>query len=380
VSLPPDLDLLGGLEALAGGMAGAGAAPEEWPLEPAPPEWEADSAPLIPLSKGLTLVTAIEQPRGDYESIKRVTATDERAIRISYSTRGLAASGVEDVTAERTVLRADLRNARTYRMVFGQNDAPLFPGSTALGISRAVLEDLRTAGEAELSLVAPTDLPTDLLGDLTSALAVGGMFPLEGSLTRAVEGTAGVPVLLNGKRVWLPGVHARGTLEGLVEPVPVQFWFLDDPDNPITLRALVGGTRLQLVRIDLPARDAARCLEQALAEEDGPVELFGLYFAFDSAEILPESEPVLEEVAGLMRRNPAWRLRVEGHTDNLGTPEANLDLSRRRALAVARALVERLGGGMERLSAAGYGESRPVESNETLQGRARNRRVELIRY
>jgi OOP family OmpA-OmpF porin len=88
---------------------------------------------------------------------------------------------------------------------------------------------------------------------------------------------------------------------------------------------------------------------------------------------------VLMSIAKILRSNPDWRMMIEGHTDNIGTVDANVDLSRRRAEAVRQALVGRyqIDGG--RLTSAGYGASRPRAGNDTLEGRAANRRVELVR-
>jgi outer membrane protein OmpA-like peptidoglycan-associated protein len=80
-----------------------------------------------------------------------------------------------------------------------------------------------------------------------------------------------------------------------------------------------------------------------------------------------------------MTDNPDWKLTVEGHTDNIGGDPYNLDLSKRRAAAVKEALVTRFHIAPDRLANDGYGASRPVETNDTLEGRARNRRVELTR-
>ncbi len=89
--------------------------------------------------------------------------------------------------------------------------------------------------------------------------------------------------------------------------------------------------------------------------------------------------PVLKEIADAMITNPSWKLSVEGHTDNIGGDAYNLDLSNRRAAAVKQALGERYHIAPDRLTTVGYGASRPKESNDTLEGRARNRRVELVR-
>ena len=80
-----------------------------------------------------------------------------------------------------------------------------------------------------------------------------------------------------------------------------------------------------------------------------------------------------------MTKNATWILSVEGHTDNIGGTASNQDLSVRRASAVRKALVDRYHITPARLSPSGYGESRPKETNDTLEGRARNRRVELAK-
>jgi len=104
-----------------------------------------------------------------------------------------------------------------------------------------------------------------------------------------------------------------------------------------------------------------------------------IHFATDSAEILPASEPVLREIAEVLGAQPGLELIIEGHTDGVGTAEHNLDLSRRRADAVKRWLVDRLGIGEVRLTTVGYGLTKPVADNASEDGRARNRRVELVR-
>ena|SRR5882724_3188745 len=78
-----------------------------------------------------------------------------------------------------------------------------------------------------------------------------------------------------------------------------------------------------------------------------------------------------------MADNPDWKLTITGHTDNIGGDKYNLDLSQRRSAAVKRALVERYHEDPNRLSTAGRGDSSPLTTNDTLEGRARNRRVEL---
>lgn len=87
----------------------------------------------------------------------------------------------------------------------------------------------------------------------------------------------------------------------------------------------------------------------------------------------------LREIAELLRRPTDWRLAIEGHTDSIATDRFNLELSARRAAAVKAALTSRHGIVEGRLSTSGAGESRPKARNDTPEGRARNRRVELVR-
>jgi len=100
-----------------------------------------------------------------------------------------------------------------------------------------------------------------------------------------------------------------------------------------------------------------------------------ILFKSNSDEILPESYPVLADVASIMQAHPEIRIRVEGHTDDRGTEEHNLELSRRRAASVVRFMAERHSIAAERLSSEGFGESQPIADNGTSEGRAKNRRV-----
>jgi OOP family OmpA-OmpF porin len=109
------------------------------------------------------------------------------------------------------------------------------------------------------------------------------------------------------------------------------------------------------------------------------VQVYGICFAFARAEIRPQSERVLNEIAAVLKAHAALRLRVDGHTDNVGVDASNLELSKRRAAAVKAALVTRYHIDAARLSTDGYGASSPREKNDTPEGRARNRRVELRR-
>jgi len=107
------------------------------------------------------------------------------------------------------------------------------------------------------------------------------------------------------------------------------------------------------------------------------IVLRGVHFAFNSAEIEPAARPVLDQAAEILKDNPTVTVKVEGHTDAIGSEEYNQALSVRRAESVYRYLVNR-GVDPERFTVEGFGKSRPIASNDTEAGRAQNRRVELI--
>jgi outer membrane protein OmpA-like peptidoglycan-associated protein len=109
----------------------------------------------------------------------------------------------------------------------------------------------------------------------------------------------------------------------------------------------------------------------------GRVALDNVYFEFGSAVLTPESTPALDEMAKLLRNDPALAVYIVGHTDNVGAYETNLTLSRARAEAVMAALVSR-GIAANRMIAAGVASLAPLASNRSEDGRDKNRRVELV--
>jgi OmpA-OmpF porin, OOP family len=130
----------------------------------------------------------------------------------------------------------------------------------------------------------------------------------------------------------------------------------------------------------LQAAELARQLAdlQAKQTERGIVLTLGdVFFDVDRAELKPGAEHSLERLADFLRQNPDREVAIEGHTDSTGSPEYNLALSERRAEAASRFL-ESQGIERSRISARGYGLSRPIASNQTVAGRQQNRRVEIV--
>jgi OOP family OmpA-OmpF porin len=111
----------------------------------------------------------------------------------------------------------------------------------------------------------------------------------------------------------------------------------------------------------------------------GHASVYGIYFDTGKADVKPESDGSLKEIAKLLQQDPALKVYVVGHTDNQGTLEMNMDLSMRRANAVAQMLSSKHGVAAARLKPLGDGPSAPVASNEAEDGRAKNRRVELVK-
>jgi outer membrane protein OmpA-like peptidoglycan-associated protein len=287
----------------------------------------------------------------------------------------------------RTVLIQDLRSATMLVRWMDPAAPSTIPGSTMTSVSTAVLRALKATGSAEISLVERQNsaLPADRNRHPNIYEAA-----VKYTIRRIGTQPEKVPVMVNGSRVDLPAIHVKGSDLGDY----IELFILDDENYPMTLSGATwsgpGGTvnRTESTTVKISFRcDAAttvknapppNAIEQALLTT-GRAEVYDLYFDFNSDTLREESEPTLREIADVLRRRADWKLNVEGHTDNIGGDRSNLDLSRRRAASVKGALVSRYRIDGSRLTTEGYGASRPKDTNDTLEGRARNRRVELVR-
>jgi OOP family OmpA-OmpF porin len=111
----------------------------------------------------------------------------------------------------------------------------------------------------------------------------------------------------------------------------------------------------------------------------GHVSVYGIYFDTGKSEIKPESDTAIAEIAKLLKNNGALKIYVVGHTDNVGSIDSNMKLSKDRADAVAKALIAKHGIAAARLKAYGVASLAPVAANDTEEGKAKNRRVALVK-
>jgi outer membrane protein OmpA-like peptidoglycan-associated protein len=111
----------------------------------------------------------------------------------------------------------------------------------------------------------------------------------------------------------------------------------------------------------------------------GHVSVYGIYFDTGKSEIKPESDTAIAQISKLLNNNASLKLYVVGHTDNVGTIDANMKLSKDRADAVVNSLITSYGVPAARLKSYGVASLAPVASNDSEEGRAKNRRVELVK-
>jgi OOP family OmpA-OmpF porin len=163
---------------------------------------------------------------------------------------------------------------------------------------------------------------------------------------------------------------------------------LDRPEGAV-YAAIYVGERLQQTTffvhvVETRGMDTGKIVVLSANEMDdelskkGRVNLYSILFDFDKDTLKPESTPTLDEIAKLLNDRPRLQLKIVGHTDNQGGMDYNMNLSRRRAASVVAALTGSYRIAPDRLSSSGEGYTQPVASNDNEDGRARNRRVELI--
>ena len=319
----------------------------------------------IPLKVGLTLATAWHRTTeaDDIECLTQVRELTGAAIVAS------ASCAMRDGTfgGSRRVCRTDLDSAYIYDSGAG-DEHDTIGGTTMFSLSRAAFRDLKNHGETRHRNVSFHEgrIVADLRGTL------------------AAQGAGAFAAIVNDHLEELPVLRAEGRLKGVAMGKPIEtrvrLSVLDDERFPLVLDYSMpdvgaSGFFVRYTRISFPTE---RQIEDRLAT-DRRVDVYGIYFDFASDSLRAESEPVLREIGETLTRHPDWALNIDGHTDGVGGERANQLLSERRSAAVREALVARYGVDGGRLTPRGFGASRPKDRNDTREGRARNRRVELVR-
>ena len=325
-------------------------------------------------------------------------------LRVSAPADAQANADLAKFVIHRSVRREDIAQATRINLFYSSVDPQMFAGQTFEETSVKGVTMLKSGAEVPYVIgVIDGEDPMGGIGAMMQQVAKqsagseagarrfrawrrcsqSGHTYYRGTLKRVEAEPVMLPVLLDGVRVSLPAVHAQGTIANGDKAIQAQFWWLDSAAWPVTLKwSLTRDSHMasqQVTKIDRPPPDTGPKfggIADAL-QKSCHVELSGIYFNTGSAVLLPESQPALRNIAQAVLQSKQPVLDIEGHTDNVGTAELNQDLSQKRAQAVRQALVAQFGVPPGRLTATGFGFAHPVESNDTVEGRARNRRVEL---
>jgi len=156
--------------------------------------------------------------------------------------------------------------------------------------------------------------------------------------------------------------------------VYVALWVYDSSFDIKTFLTVVELRPMQTGLVTVNAASLANDISRT-----GHASIYGIYFDTGKAEVKPESDATLAEISKLLQQDASLKLYVVGHTDNVGTLASNMDLSKRRGDAVVKVLTEKYRVATARLSSQGDGPTAPVASNDAEEGRAKNRRVELVK-
>lgn len=337
----------------------------------------AQAQATVPLKVGLTLAYAwTRTPQEEYECLIHITKIDAAAIETSLSCDTDERGG----PFIRRICRADMHKARMLHTLYGaikvigptgEEEPETITGATAFSLAADEFKRLKSTGTYTHHYVE---------------LGPSGQLEKNGIGELQVNGRETIKVIINDQPLDLPVIKTHGKLKWWIRGRQLETEdtavILDDERFPLYIDQqsshAVTRSRIQFAKITYPS-EGRGSLEGALLENKR-VDVYGIYFDFNSDRIRPESEPVLKEIDSAMKRHPDWRLSIAGHTDNIGgNGDYNLQLSRRRSEAVKATLVNRFGIPADRLASSGYGAGAPKDTNDTPEGRARNRRVELVR-
>ena len=341
------------------GLAPAAECPDPGPGAAA--QIAAAASATIPLKKGLTL-SKIWKPNADdykHECLEQIESIDARGVVVTSS---CPIGPKHDPNLRmRRICWSDFLDSHLYLTLHDKGLPDTFVGALSFNLSLRSFAALKKNEEIAHRYVQPADDIHLIAVDIDGRLKPDG------------PGT--FKVIVNDRLVELPTLEASYVHKGDIIRVKV----LDDARFPLMLDYYMP-TRdkfaLTYTKISFPTEHE---IEKQLATEKH-ADVYGVYFDFAKDSMRRESQPVLQEIAAALKAHPDWVLSIYGHTDNIGVAAQNLDLSRRRALTVRNALISQFHIDPARLSTTnGFGASQPKDTNDTDRGRARNRRVELVR-
>lgn len=316
-----------------------------------------DAGPFV-LHPGKIITTMFANEFGrDADARTEVMSVSPEFVSLQYiSTRGLF--------SRRDVMIRDRQSARAYVLGYSARMPSSIPGTTSLGLSSAILQELRAQGRTRVTLVY-----SEKLARIDCNLT-----------TTAVD--ARIPVIVEDRILEVPTVQARVNCGSGNRTGTGTFIVASDVNNPILIESTLQFSWEQRPRTNRVTRIVAgpglqNEMRHAL-ETLGAYDVYGLLFDFDSAQLRPETAQLVREIAVMLQANPHWTILIAGHTDSTGGVEHNQRLSERRADAVRQALISN-GVAASRLRSVGHGMSQPKADNATIAGRAINRRVEFRR-
>lgn len=312
----------------------------------------------IAMTPGTVMVRAHESAQGDLEEIRVVQAAGAEGVLLSLSAQVVAPDGtLHRYGATRFVLAEDQRNARVYAFAIVPGDAERKPGSTAIGLSTAIFDELAGKGLAEAKFTFGRELVDVMI--------------------RRFDGGELVDVLVNGERRAAPAIRTSAISKRAGQTTAFATWYLDNRDNAVGLKTESAGAPgaaprvSQLVMVNV--FDAG--LKQGVYERlsaGRSAEIYGFHFEPGGGALREESTFALKLVAAVLKDLPGVRLEARVHVDRADGGQADTRLQ-----ALKAALERELPEAAQRVEWTAAGAAAPAMLGNTLLTRAANRRVTL---
>jgi len=277
---------------------------------------------------------------GDYEVVQKITGLDNGGFSFHWSM-----SYPEPTSGNRTVDASDMQNSHRYSIFLINHEKGIKKGFTALLISQDVFKSLKAGDKTPYTDDSPKQKPT----------TVGKI------------GEETLPLWVNDREVTVKTLKAQADNGDI-------YWFLDNPQWPLLIKKTSLAANSFITSLTYPELLAKQGIEELKAKKE--LATYSVYFDFRSPVLQNESAALLDALGKSLKESPDAKLAIEVHSDNIGDPSANMDLSQKRAESVKNYLTGQ-GISADRLVAHGLGDSQPIADNSTNTGRAKNRRVVL---